>query len=289
MMRILAGVGALLLFVSGAWFNREGLTLAYFAAKTEKRTLAEQKALIAPFTHVFMPATGKPPYPAVVQFHGCAGYRADFMEQWAKVATDAGYLVIAVDSNGARGIEREEALSSVCEGKVLIGQERAGDIAASLALAAERNDVDREKIIAAGWSHGAWSLMDYMALEAAGKRPPSLKDSPDAVDPAGVILFYPYCGEGSWSRLNRWSTKAPVLAFIAGNDTIVDGPQCRAQLEKMKREGTPVDLVYYENADHVFDDAALADGEFKAYYSPADAADAAARYARLLDQVRNRP
>lgn len=289
MTRILAGLGALLLFVSGAWFNREGLMLGYLGARTERRTLAEQEALIAPFTHVFTPAAGEPPYPAVVQFHGCAGYRPDFMEQWAKVANDAGYLVIAVDSNGARGLDRETALSSVCEGKILIGQERAGDIAAALSLAAARSDVDPERIIAAGWSHGAWSLMDYLALAAAGKRPPSLTETPAAVDPAGVVLFYPYCGEGAWSRLHRWATRASILAFVAGKDTIVDGAICKAQFEKMTREGTPVDLVYYENADHVFDDAGLVGGEFAHYYSPADAADAAARYATFLDAVKNRP
>jgi hypothetical protein len=79
--------GALLLLLAGlgggAWANCERLMLAWLGAKTEKRTLAEQEALILPHIRVFEPQAGEPPFPTVVQFHGCAGYRPDFMAQWA--------------------------------------------------------------------------------------------------------------------------------------------------------------------------------------------------------------
>ncbi|NWG92249.1 MAG: dienelactone hydrolase family protein [Parvularculaceae bacterium] len=285
--------GAVLALVAslagGAWANRERLMLAFLGAKTEKRTLAEQEALILPHIRVFQPTAGSPPFPAIVQFHGCAGYRPDFMAQWAKVGTEAGFLVIAVDSMSPRGIDREEALSSVCAGKRLIGQERAGDVAAALAAVAARKDVDPARIVAAGWSHGAWSLMDYLALSAASQTPPSLKGEAPAIDPAGVIAFYPYCGEGTWSRLLNWNTKAKVLALIAGADTIVDGAECRARFEAIRQAGTPVDLVWYENADHVFDDAGLVGGEFAHYYGAAAAEDAARRYRSFLEAIRSRP
>jgi dienelactone hydrolase len=286
-------LGVLLLLLAGlggaAWASREQLMLAWLGAKTEKRTLAEQEALILPHIRVFEPKGGAPPFPAVVQFHGCAGYRPDFMAQWAKVGAEAGFLVVAVDSMSPRGIDREEALSSVCEGKRLIGQERAGDVAAALAAVAARKDVDPSRLVAAGWSHGAWSLMDYLALSAAARTPPSLKGAAPAIDPAGVIAFYPYCGEGTWSRLKNWKTKAKVLAFIAGGDTIVDGAACKARFEAIRRAGTPVDLVWYEDADHVFDDAGLVGGEFAHYYSAAAAEDAARRYRSFLDEIKARP
>lgn len=286
--KIFACVAALLLIAVGLWFNREPLMLAYLAGKIEKRTLAEQQSLIAPYLHVFTPTSGSPPYPAIVQFHGCAGYRPDFMEMWAKIGVEQGFVVIAVDSGGPRGLDREASLAQVCTGKTLIGQERAGDIAAALMLAAERGDIDPKKIVAAGWSHGAWSLMDYMALSAAGKKPPSLKGAARPLDPAGVVLFYPYCGEGSWSRVNHWKTKATAIAFVAGKDTIVDGALCRKQIEKMARDGTPVDLVYYPDADHVFDDAGLLGGEFAHFYDPAAAADAITRYRAFLQLIKDR-
>lgn len=284
---VAASIAAALL--ASAFANREYLTLTYLASKTGKRTIAEQQAMLDPFIHVFTPAAGKAPFPTIVQFHGCAGYRPDFMEMWAKVAADAGFLVLAVDSAGPRGLDREKSLAEVCTGKILIGQERAGDVAAALALAAARPDVDPGRLIAAGWSHGAWSLMDYLAFNARGVSPPSISGEGAMVEPAGVALFYPYCGEGAWSRFTRWKTKSPILAFVAGKDTVVDADACKAQFEKLSREGANSELVYYPDADHVFDDAGLVGGEYAHYYSPPDAADATARYRRFIGEIRDHP
>ncbi len=286
---IIAGLAALLFAGAGAWIGRESLMLSYLGAKTIKRDLAEQQAFLAPYIHVYAPASGAPPFPTLVQFHGCAGYREGFMAQWARVANEAGWLVVGVDSNGARGLDREQSLSSVCAGKTLLGQERAGDIAATLAMVAAREDVDPAKIVAAGWSHGAWSLMDYVALSSSGRSPPSLKSAPPAVDLAGIILFYPYCGVGAWSRLLRWEFDAPALAFVAGKDTIVDGAECKVRLEKIARAGAGVDLVWYKDADHVFDDKGLLGGEHAHYYSAGEAEDSARRYSAFLTDIMNRP
>lgn len=289
--KLLAGLGALLLAGAGLWLNREPLMLTYLGGKIEKRTLADQQALIEPFIHVFTPTSGAPPFPAIVQFHGCAGYRADYMEMWAKVGVEAGFVVVAVDSASPRGLDRDASNAKVCTGKALIGQERAGDIAAALSIVAARSDVDPARIVATGWSHGAWSLMDYLALTGAGKTPPSLTDAAgaaSAIDPAGVILFYPYCGEGSWSRVKNWKTAASVMAFVGGKDTIVDSAVCRSLFEKMARDGTPVDLVYYPNADHVFDDATLVGGEHAHFYDPEAAADATAHYRAFLQTIKDR-
>jgi dienelactone hydrolase len=210
------------------------------------------------------------------------------MEMWAKVGTDAGFIVLAVDSGGPRALDREQSLDEVCTGEKLIGQERAGDIAAAFTFAAARPDIDPDRIIAAGWSHGAWTLMDYLALAARGANPPSIIGDVAAMDPAGVILFYPYCGEGAWSRLAPWKTNASVIAFIAGSDTMVDGRQCLMQLQRLSKQGTNIELIDYPDADHVFDDAGLEGGEFARYYSPADAADAAMRYRSFINAIRGR-
>lgn len=286
---LVAGLIVLVVALGAAVVERERLVLGWVGAKTERRSFAEQQALIEPFMQVYMPETGAPPFPTVVQFHGCAGYRDDFMAQWADVANKAGFLVIGVDSMGARGIDRETALSSICAGKTLIGQERAGDVAAALSLVAARRDVDLSKIVAVGWSHGAWSLMDYLALAGARRTPPSLKSAPERVALAAAVLFYPYCGSGTWSRIERWRGTPRTLAFIAGADTIVDGPECRDRMRRIASTGSDVELVYYEGADHVFDDATLVGGEFAAYYDAADHADAAERYRTFLNAVKDRP
>lgn len=284
--RIALAALALGVLTGGAFLNRETLMLSALGARAQKRTLDEHAAMIAPFIHVFTPATGAPPFPAVVQFHGCAGYRPDFMEMWAREGTREGFIVLAVDSGAPRGIDRERSFKTVCAGKELIGQERAGDVAAALEIARARPDVDPDRIILAGWSHGGWTVMDYLALTANGRRPAGLKGALEPFDPAGVILFYPYCGEGNWSRLLSWKTRAGVLALIAGADSYVDGPQCRAMLERFAAKGADIDIAYYPDADHVFDDAGLVGGENEQYYSPMDAADARRRYAGFLAAIR---
>ena len=284
---IAAALLVLALIVAGGFFNRERLWLSFLGAKTEKRTLAGQEALIAPFLNVFTPTGGEAPYPVVVQVHGCAGYRDSFMAQWAKVANDLGFLVVGVDSTGPRGIGHDEALSSVCAGKRLIGQERAGDVAAALDLVAARDDVDPARIVAAGWSHGAWSLMDYLSLSGAGLAPAALKGDSAPTDLAGVILFYPYCGKGSWARVEPWKTAATVIAFVGGKDSVVNGPECKARLETLIRKGASIDLIYYPEADHVFDDATLIGGEYEYFYGGEAHVDSAKRYAAFLQGIKS--
>jgi len=286
--RIAIALAAIAIAFGALWVFRETLVLFYFGAKLEKRTLEEQVALIKPSVHVFAPIGGAGPYPTVIMFHGCAGYKPQFIEAWAKIANDAGFLAIAVDSGEPRGLDREAMLATVCTGKKLIGQERAADVAAAYAIALARDDVDPGRIALAGWSHGAWTLMDYLSFAGARRAPPSIRGSVSLEDPAGVILFYPYCGEGSWSRLLRWRTKAKILALVAGGDTIVDGLECKLRIEKIERQGTPIDLEYYPEADHAFDDITLIGGEYEYFYSHDATENARERVATFLNSIKSR-
>ncbi len=283
---LLAALGVIAALGIGAYVNRETLALTALGLSTEKRTLDDQIALLAPHVEIFAPETGNPPYPAVIQFHGCSGYRPPWSARWAAVANAAGYLAIAVDSNGARGISREDARETVCAGKKLIGQERAGDVAAAIEIARRRSDVDPQRIVLAGWSHGAWTVMDYVALMSAARAPASLRAAPGRAEIAGVALFYPYCGEGSWSRVTRWEDAPPVLAFIAGRDSIVSAEECRAAFAKLKREGVGVDLVDYPDADHAFDDRTNVGGPYEYLYDEASANDAERRIAEFLGSLK---
>ena len=275
---VVAALGA------GAYAQRERLVLSAYGLAAEKRTLEEQAALIASRVEIFAPE-GAGPFPALLHFHGCSGYRAEWVKGWAKIANDAGFLVIVVDSNGARGIDRERALKTVCAGKELIGQERAGDVAAAIAIARARPDVDPSRIVLAGWSHGAWSVMDYLALEGAGRAPASLKARPPAAPVAGAILFYPYCGEGTWSRIAAWKQAPKTLMFIAGRDSIVSPQECRDAAQKLAREGASVDLIDYARADHAFDDATLRGGPYEYLYDEASAKDSERRVAAFLSAL----
>ncbi len=277
-----AGVSFL---VALALLQREALVLTALAFSSEKRTMDAQVALLSPGMKVFRPAAGAGPFPVIIQFHGCSGYRADWMKRWSEIATTAGFIAVAVDSNGVRGIDRERALKTVCAGKELIGQERAGDVAAAIEYAKAQDGADASRIVLAGWSHGAWSVMDHLALEGAGRAPASLNARPAPATIVGAVLFYPYCGEGTWSRLHAWAQAPATLMFVAGRDSVVSPEECRTAARKLQREGVAVDLVDYAGADHAFDDATLLGGPYAYFYDDASAKDSERRVSAFLTSI----
>lgn len=274
----------LAVLAAGGFVARERLTLSYLAWRAPKAPLAARAALLEASMQFLPPAGLRPPYPAVIQLHGCGGMRQAFMEQWATVANQRGYLAVIVDSYAPRGISRERALKTVCAGKELIGTERAGDALAAFEIVRQRSDVDADRIVLAGWSHGAWSVMDLMAMNGAGTAPGGVSGPVPRIAPAGVIAVYPYCGRGAWSRFAKWRPAPPALALVAGADSVVDAQECRRLFTRMKADGGDVDLVVYEDADHVFDDKHLP-AEFRHFFHAEAQADAERRYGAFLDRI----
>lgn len=282
---ILAGLALAVGALAAAGFaERERIVLSVIAWKTPKTTLEARARLIEPSVQFFLPTQGEPPYPAVIQFHGCGGMRQAFMEQWAKVANERGYLAVVVDSFAPRGITRERALETVCAGKELIGSERAGDALAAYEIVRQRSDVDPGRIVLAGWSHGGWTVMDLLAMTGAGAAPAGVAGASADFRPAGAVLVYPYCGRGAWSRFAKWRPAPPALALIAGADTVVDPRECARLFDKMKSAGGDVAMVVYDGADHVFDDKHLPD-EFKHFFDAEAQADAERRYGAFLEKL----
>lgn len=282
----LAGLAALAIAGAAIFAARETLVLGWLDLRTPKAPRAAREALLDPHIRYYPPANGIAPYPVVLQFHGCGGMRLDFHEQWARVANDAGFMAVIVDSYAGRGITRERALKTVCEGKELIGQERAGDVAAALDIVGRRPDIDPGRIVLAGWSHGAWSVMDFVALATNG-RSPSGVSGPRAKTPeiAGLILFYPHCGLGAWTKVIGWKAAYPTLALIAGKDSVVDPKACPPIFERLHKKFAPVGFHVYPDADHAFDDPNLPEG-WRHLHGEAEHADATQRYAEFLAAVR---
>ncbi len=271
-----------------AW-KREPMMLAFAASKVSKTSLEDRIKLIEGAVEIRIPEGGEAPYPVVLQFHGCAGVDVPFHHQWADVANSAGYAAMIVDSTGPRGYSRQSALDIVCQGKALLGQERAGDILASIHMAEADPRLDARRMVLAGWSHGGWSVMDYLTMDfkhlwPAGLEPGDAK--PPAID--GAILFYPYCGSGALSRFRNWRSQPDVLALIAGSDTIVDAEQCVTYFEGRKRAGAPIDMVVYPGAEHVFDDPFL-DPDYIHWYNEQYLTDAITRYEGFLERLKALP
>ena len=275
--------------VAAVFFLWKGEHLLLKAAewRTAKTTLADHRDFLSEHITVLTPESGSAPYPTVIQFHGCAGMRREFHESWARTANDAGYAAVLVDSNRARAIAYEEAMETICAGKALIGQERAGDVLAAIDYVSEDPRLDLEKLILAGWSHGAWTVMDFLTMDMKRARPANISGE-DLPKPEidGAILFYPYCGRGALTRLRAWVREIPTLAFVAGRDSIVEPQPCIDIFSRQKENGAPTDLVVYPEAEHIFDDATLI-SEYPQYYNETAAADAAVRYDAFLRQVNN--
>ncbi|MGF1545340.1 MAG: dienelactone hydrolase family protein [Parvularculaceae bacterium] len=267
------------------------LVLEHFARGTPKTTIDAHRALIGPAIDVAPPPDVPQPaagHPAVILFHGCAKQDRALMAQWIAVAHEESYLAATVDSFSPRGIDHRTAEREVCVGGRLIAQERAGDVLAAAQILAQDDRIDPKRIVLQGWSHGAWSIMDLMTMDLERRRPSSI--GPGEIDPpdiAGLVLFYPYCGVGAWSRLDDWAIRPKTLAFVSGADRLVPKKACPPIFERLAKRGADVDFVVYENARHQFDDATLPPDEIEKYDAETHA-DAIARYRSFLREIRDR-
>ncbi|WP_411816775.1 dienelactone hydrolase family protein [Hyphococcus sp. DH-69] len=274
-----------LTIIAGVLFwKREPLVFAWYSGKIEKSTLAERIDLIDDAIEIRLPDNQAAPYPVVLQFHGCAGIRPEFQHQWADIANNNGYAAVIVDSNSPRGYSREESLEIVCAGKDLLGFERAGDVYAALEYIKNDSRLDTDNIILAGWSHGAWTVMDFLTMDPE-KAPPGITDrsvSSPTID--GAILFYPYCGFGTLTRFRPLSQSPKMLGFIAEKDEMVDAQACIEYFQKQKKRDPALEFITYKDAHHVFDDPFL-EPDYIHWYNEEYFADAKTRYVNFLNDI----
>jgi len=279
---IFALVGIVL---AAGFLFKDRLTLAYAASQTETRTQAELEALIVPALIWQLPegeAGGS--YPLFVQMHGCGGLHLKHLREYADIANEAGFAALIVSSNAPRGYDGESSLANVCRGKALLGQERAADILIALNEASKRPEIDMSNIVLGGWSHGAWTVMDYLSFDREEGLPVGLADY-DGVRPEidAAVLFYPYCGLGTRARVHGWESHNPdVLTLIGTADSIVDHVACQVVFANLELgAGKNMESHVYEGAEHAFD-AAFLRGEASLWYNAEMAADARAKVAAFL-------
>lgn len=238
------------------------------------RGLADAAVVVVP--------EGRGPFPVVLAFHGCGG-NGPVQGTYADVALDLGVMAVIVDSFGPRNISHGEALATVCSGLRLRGQERAGDVVAAVEYARAHPKADGEHMVLLGWSHGAWSIMDALAMHLEADMPPGLESIP--ADPMagvrGVVLLYPYCGAFSLTRKRGWVTNVPAQFILAADDNVVGIEDCILAAETLIDQGLNIDLQIIPGQTHSFDEPDQSpDGAFR--YDPRAAARSKTLFAQFL-------
>lgn len=220
-----------------------------------KRSLTHQLNLLPDHIDVRLPESADGPVPAVIMFHGCGGLR-QVQEDYAADVLAAGYAVMIVDSNGARGIGRFGAMTQVCTALRLWGQDRAADVAVALANARSIPGIDAERLALIGWSHGGWTLLDALGYSGSGAQPRALSDAPITLpgQVSLVVLMYPYCGYPVRTDGSDIDHRVEVRAILAENDVIAPPNACQRVLETGRSAGASIEYETWPGQTHAFDE-----------------------------------
>jgi dienelactone hydrolase len=212
--------------------------------------------------YLFRPAaTG--PAPAVVFLHGCGGLISTISHKimsrevdWAGRLTQAGYVVLMVDSFTSRGSGEMCSRSGF---KSWLYMRRPADAYGALAWLQRQPFVAHDRIAVIGWSNGGGAVLFAVDNHRPG-RPPGFA-GPDF---RAAVAFYP--GSCSNDRLGAaWTTAIPLLILIGDKDVWTPAVPCRELADGAAARGAPVSLHLYPGAYHDFDWPNLKRKELTAY------------------------
>ena len=217
-------------------------------------------ARLLPAAQILKPQ-GPGPFPVVLQMHGCGGCKP-FQRTYAESLAEAGVAAVVIDSFAPRGISTVQAYATVCTGLRLWGAQRAADLFALYAWVRAQPWADPSRILAAGWSHGGWTVMDALALPrdrlAAATGLADLAAEP-LEGLAGAFLVYPYCGAASLTARHGWRFTPKTTAIVAGRDSVVGARRPLAVLEGIQSRGAEMDVRLFPEATHAFDEPGAKD------------------------------
>jgi dienelactone hydrolase len=209
-------------------------------------------------TGVLQRPAGAGPFPAIVLAHTCAGVQAH-TAIWGERLADWGYVVLAPDSFGPRGV------TSVCsKGTIVSATARVADIAGAIDYLNAQPFVRRGDIGLIGHSHGGWTTMRAVQ-KRFGLAERGLK---------AAVAYYPSC-----SVAFDTDVAVPLLILIGDKDDWTPADNCRRMQAAGFTQPALVEAVYYPDAYHSFDSKVRARSVYGHHlgYDPVAAPDAEAR------------
>ncbi|CCD95947.1 putative dienelactone hydrolase [Bradyrhizobium sp. ORS 375] len=209
----------------------------YVVGQLQQRMALERGEMVGGSTQAIGGYLSKPagdgPFAAIVYLHGCAGLSEQTRQRFARMLTGWGYVVLAVDSFGARG------LAQACTRPAL---DRQADAWGAMAYLASVPFVDRTRIGVVGSSQGAMA-----AMRLASTHDVKIYDVPDDLTFKVAVAYYPRCGVAS-----KWLA-VPTLILIGDKDDWTPAQDCQKWMSLRPDKGAPVKLQVYPGAYHSFD------------------------------------
>ena len=186
------------------------------------------------------PATGHPPYPAVIMLHSSWG-RGEQEWGYSKHLLDRGIAVFAIDSFHPRGEYNTSADQSLVSETSMLQ-----DAFSALNRLSSDPRFDRDHIGILGFSKGGIVAL-YSALERINKA--MAKESNRF---AAHIAYYPWCGI---QIMDPKTTGMPILIQTGEQDTITPLALCQELVTQLRQADSQSDIevIAYENARHGFD------------------------------------
>ena len=181
--------------------------------------------------------------PAVVLLHSCNGNWRRLDERWGALISSWGYVTLAVDSFGPRG------LTNTCGSGAPVAL--MFDAYRALNFLVQQPSVDASRVAAIGFSQGGWLALSSVERGIIERTAPNKFRS--------AIAFYPHC-LGFKDNMT-----VPTLILIGELDDWTLAKECRNMVEgrddygisRQKGQGVPIKLVVYPGAHHAFDAAGL--------------------------------
>jgi dienelactone hydrolase len=187
---------------------------------------------------------GPGPFPAVVLLHGCSGWHGGNISDWSEWFVERGYVALAVDSFGTRGVAQDCVPGNPARrlGKI----DRMGDAFGGFHHLTARKFVDPDRIIAMGFSQGGG-----VTIGVIQKAVLSYFFDDESPRFAAGIAVYPYCGHSAGFGVEP--SAAPLLIIGGDQDDWTPPDGCVRWKAEQHPDNDHVEVHVIPGATHGFD------------------------------------